>query len=157
VDRPEPRESRFEFPLVGTFAVADKAKAGPFKTMDEQLISPAINLSNYSGVKVAFGQKFVAGFGDQAIVEYSFDGSAWVNIHTFKWPQDGKSEFDVPAMDTQPQVYLRFHYVAGIPGQWWGIDNILVSGFRTRPRRPFPHRPRRRTVPADDDADEHFD
>ncbi|MCZ7583586.1 MAG: choice-of-anchor J domain-containing protein [Deltaproteobacteria bacterium] len=115
--------------LVDEFAVADKQAAGLLGDFDEQLISPAIDLSNYTDIKFGFAHLYDKNWFETAEVSYSTDGAAWTVIESFAADEEGEEWYDLPELDEEPQVFFRFHYAAGSLGRYWAVDEIKVTGF----------------------------
>ncbi len=117
----------------GTFAIADRT-AYLFGQMDESMISPAIDCTNYGTIQVAFSHEFEKSLFDTAEVHYSIDGgNNWVLIKKFNQSNAGDMVYDVPALDHRAEVYLRFHYVGGAMAYYWGVDDIEVRGWPEAP------------------------
>jgi len=125
-DNPEGRSSPY---LNGTFAIADR-QAYMFGQMDEQLITPAIDLSDYVDIELRYTHEFDHEFLEKADVDYSLDGETWVRIVRYNNSDENEVVHELPALDHQPEVYIRFHYVnAGVMADFWGVDNVEITGW----------------------------
>jgi len=138
----------------GLFAIADKESIGDFQTMNEQLITPPIDCSMHEGIKIGFSHVFEKAIIEVADVDLSYDSVNWVQVRRFWIDQEGEVELDVPAADLHQQVYFRFHYFnAGLAAEYWGIDNVEVTGWpSTAPTVTTTTSTTTTTVPADDDT-----
>ena len=117
----------------GKFAICDRT-AYIFGQMDEMLISPTIDCTDYSGIQVAFSHDFEQGFFEKPTVDYTLDnGTTWTLIQQFNSSDAGDKVYDVPGLDHKANVHIRFHYTAGMMGYYWGVDNIEVRGWAAAP------------------------
>jgi len=123
------------------FAICDGYQNyGPAEnTMDDELISPAIDASAYIGetLLLEFDQAFDADYnpGDTARV-YVYDGTDWIMIYE-SWEDDGyinwsgngiHKVYDVVAY-ANANFQVKFHYIEGSitsRGQYFAIDNVCL-------------------------------
>ena len=108
---------------------------------DEQLISPVIDCTNYTGVTLDFDGTFNSVFtgtpypdSDYLNVEV-FDGSTWQQVGTFPTFDDDIGFADVAAFDISAwadgnaNLQVRFTFNDFAAWAWGGvIDNVTVSG-----------------------------
>lgn len=108
---------------------------------DEQLISPVVDCTNYTGVTLDFDGTFNSVFtgtpypdSDYLNVEV-FDGSTWQQVGTFPTFDDDIGFGDVGAFDISAwadgNANLQIRFTFNDFNEWaWGgvIDNLVVSG-----------------------------
>ena len=96
---------------------------------------PTITTLGYTSTSLRFYHSFLsAGSPDAAFVEASLNGIAWTSVYT----ATAIDTFDIGAPDqfvletvnldayaNQPEVFLRFRYLASF-GYYWAIDNVSV-------------------------------
>ncbi|GBC84707.1 Cell wall-associated protease [bacterium HR11] len=123
-------------PFSGTFAIADSDCAGSgCGVMDEQLITPSMDLSACTGpgknVWLRFSNQY-NNLGDVADVDVSIDGgTTWTTVlHMISddgYPTPNTKAVDLTAIAAgQPNVKVRFHYYNANWAWWWAIDNVEV-------------------------------
>jgi len=108
---------------------------------DEQLISPVIDCTDYTGVTLDFDGMFNSVFtgtpypdSDYLNVEV-YDGSTWQQVGTFPTFDDdigfgNVGPFDISAWaDGNASLQVRFTFYDHVAWAWGGvIDNVVVSG-----------------------------
>lgn len=121
----------------GLYALLDSDGIGAAGSQDASLVSPVIDLSEYSELIVKFNHHFRVynANADFGYVEGTIDGGVtWENITTFTGAQDytaeGLTSLDISILAGNPSVQIRFRYV-GSYGYYWGIDNIEVTQCNT--------------------------
>ncbi len=117
--------------LTAPYAIADSDNHGSGQTMDEELISPLIDLSAVTVARLQFQHDFnwySGGEDEQADVEIrsSATGGAWTNIANYSASDtSGLVDIDVSALAAgQSDVQLRFHYYQATYEYWWAVDDI---------------------------------
>lgn len=121
------------------YALADSDGAGSGVTMDEYLISPAIDASSLTGALILdFDQWFRDLSSDEANVDV-WDGSAWVNVLT-QGTDAGSSftNFDHQSIDVtayaNANFKVRFHYDDNATYAYhWAIDNFSLTEVNCLP------------------------
>ena len=132
-------------PLVAPIAIVDSDRAGTGATQDEQLISPAMDLTSATTAQVAFDHWFKwyslgnAEVGD-VDVKSSLTGGNWVNV--YRTPQDNVPTTCSSTSCATPDhrvinitaqaagatnVQIRFHYYNATFEWWWQVDNVKVT------------------------------
>ena len=117
--------------LNGNYAYFNSDAYGSGNTQNADLITPTINLTNYSNVTLAFNHYFKSYSGSSGKLSYSINnGSTWVNISTFTATSAsnpvGFSQI-IAAVAGQTQVKFKWNYT-GTWGYYWAIDNISLTG-----------------------------
>ena len=128
--------------MIGKYVVSDGEFAG-LGDLDEQLISPAIDCTTYTGVTVQFGSniKIYAndiGYHDQFFdLDISIQNDAtqsWSDWETVSHHEgsDGDSSSprsaDISAKADGKKIKLRWRFWQANYDYWWAVDNIRVSG-----------------------------
>ncbi|MCK4267000.1 MAG: hypothetical protein KAX31_06940, partial [Thermoplasmata archaeon] len=123
-----------EPPITDPFAIVDSDFHG-LPVMNEELITPILNLSLATSVTLEFDQWFYDRQGKKEIA----DVDVYSNLTSFTWinvlSQSGTSS---PNPDHQsinitslaagaPDVRIRFHYYKAIRAYWWMVDNVKVQ------------------------------
>jgi hypothetical protein len=117
----------------GGFAAADSDFAGRV-SMDTQLRTPVLDLSQADQVMLSFRTHFKYNGTEIADVDVSVNGAAgpWVNV----WRQSGANYPDSPTIEQvditalaarQPQVMVRFHYYGAFYAWWWQVDEVQIG------------------------------
>lgn len=111
----------------GLFAIADSDVCGSSVSMDAELWTPVFDLSSYVAPEVTFNLDYFR-LGDTATLDASTDaGGSWGNVYTWNASARGPRVFTaaIPGAG-EPDVVLRWHYVAGWDW-WWQIDDVTVT------------------------------
>ncbi len=159
-------EGRYSEWWQGKFAIVDRDAAGFFANLDEQLITPVIDLGHYRQVVLSFFHEFEKGFFEYAQVDYSYDGQNWTNLANYRDDAGGEQTFQLPDWERQSEFYVRFYYPSGGNlAMYWGVDTVTLTGL------PIPTTTTTSTTttttttstttttlpPTDDDADDDSD
>ena len=131
-----PGSRTFTAPLVNPVAIVDSDFAGAGATQDEQLITPATDLSSATGVTLDFDQYFrwYSGGGNEigdVDVRSTLTGNAWVNV--FRNQGASSNNPDHRTLTITPQaagaanVQIRFHYYQGSDDWYWQVDNVKLT------------------------------
>jgi hypothetical protein len=115
----------------GTWAAVDSDCAGPVD-LDEQLISPVIDLSSADAVTLEFDHYFNHFQGESADVDVrsSSTGGAWVNVARFA---EDTANPELVELDLTPlaagtaDAQIRWHYRNANFDWFWYVDNVTVS------------------------------
>jgi hypothetical protein len=114
----------------------DSDNAGMGATQDEQLITPALDLSATTAVTLAFDQYFRWYTGGQAEtgdvdVRSSLTGNAWVNVLRNQGVSSADPDHETVNITAQSagaaNVQVRFHYYNASYEWYWQVDNVKVS------------------------------
>ena len=118
--------------------IADADENGSGNTMDEELISPVVDLSAAAAIRLQFQHDFnwySPEQDEQADIDVrsAATGGAWVNVANFSGGDtSGLVVIDVTAQAAgQNDVQIRFHYYQAGFEWWWAVDdvNLLDSEF----------------------------
>jgi subtilisin-like proprotein convertase family protein len=119
-------------PVGGTWAAVDSDCAGSGVAMDEELITPAIDLTGITQVTLEFDHYFnwLAPETADVDVRSTLTGGAWVNVA--RWTDDtGNPEhaaIDITAHAAGvSDLQIRWHYYNAEYEWFWYIDNIALT------------------------------
>jgi len=119
-------------PLAATWAAADSSCTGGGDVMNEQLISPALDLTSDPIVTLEFDHWFAANASEVAAVDVrsSHTGGAWVTVAQWSGestpnPQHAILDISAQAADA-PDVQIRWHYYNAQRELYWYVDNVVV-------------------------------
>ncbi len=115
----------------GGIAFVDHGDCFPWSPMDEQLISPALDCSGYTGVELRFSHYFDQEGSEIGDVDYSLDGRQWTTAARFRGKSAiGREVVDLSALDGASTCYIRFHfYKTNMMSDDWGIDDVELVGW----------------------------
>ena len=116
----------------GTFMIVDSDWAG-HEDMDEQLITPSIDCSGFTGVTLKFNHEFVYYTGvEWGDVDVRIGGGSWQNVESYHGI-DYAGEVELPlsgfGADEASDVQVRWHYYDANYDYYWGIDDVQISGL----------------------------
>lgn len=123
-------------PMSAPVAIVDSNAAGAHARQDEQLITPAMNLSTATTVALAFDQFFswsAAGQNEIADVDVSSSATsgAWVNVlrqQGASSPNPDHRSINITAQAAgATNVKVRFHYYQAQNDGYWQVDNVAVT------------------------------
>ncbi len=131
-------------PLAEPFALADSDEHGLGLTMDEELISPVMDVSGYDQVLLQFQHDFrwyPLGTDEKGDIDVrsSSTGGEWVTVQSyFGQVFDGPVELDISAWAMgQTDLQVRFHYYDARFEWWWGVDDVFLVGNNGFVCEPF--------------------
>jgi hypothetical protein len=113
----------------GTFMIVDCQH--PFAIgFDEELITHSIDCSMYERVTLAFNHHFYHGGSETASIGVRANGGDWQNVARYQVASAyGLEEIDIsPVAAGRANVQVRWHYYEEGVGDYWGIDDVKVSG-----------------------------
>lgn len=112
----------------GNMAISDSDFAGSVP-MDTALLTPALDLSTASSVKLNFNTYFAAYDTSTADVDVSFDsGATWTNIWRATGADyQGAVTLNVPEAAGQGNVLFRFRYYDANYAWYWQVDDVQVE------------------------------
>ena len=115
------------------FMLIDSNAAGDVN-IDTSLITRSINCTGYSNITLSFSQDFVHSGDESAEVDYEVDGGAWVTlVHYCGSDASGIVSLSLPAAANQANVEVRWHYYNACDDEYWGIDNVSITGTPNTP------------------------
>jgi PKD repeat protein len=113
------------------FAILNSDTYGSGNSQNADLVSPALNLSSYATVNLAFYHYFRNYLGESATLSYSINGgSTWAVLQTWTSTITNATAFsqDVSAQVAgQSSVRFKWNYT-GTWGYYWAIDDISITG-----------------------------
>lgn len=97
--------------------------------MDESLISPSVDLSDYRNTTLQFTHYFRSSSTEKADVDVRVNGGSWQNLARYQTRDaSGNVSLDVSAIaDAQPNVQFRWRYWDANFKLYWQLDNIRLS------------------------------
>lgn len=114
----------------GNYAYLDSDAFGSGNSQDSDIISPALDLSDYDGITLEFDHYFRQWQSSVASVHFSIDnGSTWTQIAEWTSTTSNPQAFAqvIEGAAGHDQVKFRWNYVGNFDW-YWSIDNIRVSG-----------------------------
>lgn len=121
--------------LTAPFAIVDSDEAGSSATQDEELITPVIDVSEYTHVFLQLTHDFhyYSSGGTEAgdvDVRSTLTGGQWVNVASFSaGDQSGLVSLELTANAAGvSDLQVRFRYHGGAYDWWWAIDDVYVLG-----------------------------
>ncbi len=117
-----------------THAWTDSPSGSYANNLNISLTSPALDMSDHTGVSLTFWHKYQTEPGyDYGYVEYSIDGGAhWSTAGAYNGYQTTWTQASVPlpALDGQSNVRLRFRFTSDGSQVYdgWYIDDIALQG-----------------------------
>ncbi len=98
---------------------------------DEELITQSIDCSVYEGITLTFGHDFRYYYDEVGRVDIRVNGGDWQNLtHYQAGDFAGIEEIDpIPIAAGQSNVQFRWHFFTSLLGEYWGIDNVKISGI----------------------------
>ena len=117
--------------LTGNYAYLNSNEYGYGNSQNADLISPALNLSSYTGITLQFSHYFKSHSGSSGTLSYSIDnGSTWTQIAQFTATSVSNPVIfsqTIAALAGQSQVKFKWNYF-GANASYWGVDDIHVAG-----------------------------
>ncbi|MAE69777.1 MAG: hypothetical protein CME06_04825 [Gemmatimonadetes bacterium] len=120
--------------LTEPFAIADSDELGTEDIMDEQLISPQIDMSAFEFVSLQFSHVFdyySGGPDEQADVDVRSTATGdWVNVAKFEDADaSGTVMLDISQYAAgELDLQVRFHYYNSQYDWYWAVDDVFVLG-----------------------------
>ena len=110
------------------YAIVDSDGLGNGNTQNTNLISPVMDLSNFTSVVLEFNHSFEVWADPVARVESSIDsGLTWSVVHDFGTNSKyGHEIFNISSIAGNSNVQIRFHY-EGDFDWWWAIDDVVIK------------------------------
>jgi secreted trypsin-like serine protease len=119
----------------GNYAYLNSDGFGSGNTQNSDLVTPLMDLSNYSNISLTFKHYFRAWSGSSATLQYSINGGqTWNTIQTWTSNTANPATFTqaLPALASQASVLIRWKY-QGTWGYSWSVDDISLTGTYTPP------------------------
>ncbi len=139
--------------MTGTYVISDSEFAGP-GLMDEKLISPEVDCTNYLGVTIEFGsniQIYEPDVGIPGVPPQVYDvdvqtydegtqsWSDWINVFHHEGT-DGDSFspgfVDIHSVADGKKIKLRWRFWEADYVYWWAVDNVRVTAEEPPPAPP---------------------
>ena len=110
------------------YAIVDSDGLGNGNTQNTNLISPVMDLSNFTSVVLEFNHSFEVWADPVARVESSIDsGLTWSVVHDFGTNSKyGHEIFNISSIAGNSNVQIKFHY-EGDFDWWWAIDDVVIK------------------------------
>jgi hypothetical protein len=120
----------------GNYAFLNSDAYGYNGNQNTDLITPRLNLTNYTDVALSFTHYFVQYMNySTATLSYSInDGATWTLIQQWTNTTSNPASFNqvISAVAGQSHVRFKWNYI-GAWGFWWDVDDISVTGTETVP------------------------
>jgi subtilisin-like proprotein convertase family protein len=124
-----------QFPILGNWMAVDSDCTGPGVPMDEQLITPPIDLGAAVTAAVEFDHHFNAGFAGTETADVDVRSSLslgnWVTVASWSavdTPNPEQAFVDISSWAAgASDVQLRWHYFDAEFDRYWYVDNVSVS------------------------------
>ncbi|MCH8557292.1 MAG: choice-of-anchor J domain-containing protein [Balneolia bacterium] len=118
-----------------SYAYIDSDAFGSGNAQDSDLITPAINMSNYENVELSFQHYFRQFQTSTATLSYSIDdGETWTQLEEWTTNTSNPAVYSalIPELDGQSHVRIKWNY-EGSFDWYWSVDNIVLDGDMTGP------------------------
>jgi hypothetical protein len=121
----------FSSPDNSKFMLTDSDASGTGSTTNTSLLSPILNTTGYSSLKLKFNHHY-RNLADSAVVEISTNGTTWTVLRRFTATTGTASAFaadsvDLSAYVNNSSVQVRFRYKAAYDW-YWAIDDVEITG-----------------------------
>ena len=103
----------------------------PFEVgFDEELITQSIDCSVYERITLTFGHDFLHYDDEAGRVDVRINGGDWQNLTHYQLGDfAGIEEIDpISIAAGQSNVQFRWHFFTSNTGEYWGIDDVKISG-----------------------------
>ena len=127
----------------GNYAYLNSDGYGSGNTQNTDLVTPTLDLTNYSDINLAFTHYFREFTGSSATLSYSLnDGATWTQIQQWTVTTGNPTNFSqqIAAVNGQSQVKFKWNYT-GTWGYYWDIDDISITGDPAGPYADFSANP----------------
>jgi len=112
--------------LTSPFMIVDSDWAGEVD-MDEQLITPSIDLTGYSTVYLEFENVFEYYENEIGDIDIKGEDGNWQNIKRFSGEdKEGKVIVNISNLASGKTVKIRWHYYNANYDWYWAIDNVKI-------------------------------
>ena len=119
----------------GNYAFLNSDAYGSGNSQNSDLITPMMDLTNYTDVTLGFTHYFLNWTGSSGNLFYSInDGASWTQLQTWAYFTSNPAFFSqvIPQVAGQSQVRFKWNYT-GAWGYFWDVDDISVTGTETVP------------------------
>jgi len=119
-------------PIAGTWAAVDSSCTGGGDRMDEDLITPVMDLVDDPIVTLQFDHWFAVSQNEIADVDVrsSLTGGQWVNVARFSGVATPNPQHEIIDISARaggaPDVEIRWHYYNAQSELYWYVDNVVV-------------------------------
>ncbi|MCC7522078.1 MAG: T9SS type A sorting domain-containing protein [Flavobacteriaceae bacterium] len=119
-----------------SFMMSNSDVQGLFGTTNTELITPSINLTNYTSAVLYFNQYFAYFSGETAKVQISVNGGAYSDLITYNATvlyidYFALETINLSAYIGNSDIKLKFKYNATFD-YYWAIDNVKVMGNKQK-------------------------
>jgi subtilisin family serine protease len=117
----------------GNYAYLDSDGYGSGNSQNSDLLSPLLDLTEYTNVTISFNHYFREYTGSTATLAYSINnGTSWTTIQSWTTSTTNPTVFTqtIPALAGQAAVRIKWNYT-GTWGYYWDVDDIQLTGNNT--------------------------
>ncbi|MBE0639909.1 MAG: choice-of-anchor J domain-containing protein [Bacteroidales bacterium] len=128
--------------LNGNYAYLNSDDYGSGNTQNTDLITPTLDLTNYSNVALSFSH-YYRHISSSATLSYSINnGNTWTLIQSWTATTTNPATFNqvIAAVAGQAQVKFKWNYT-GTYGWYWAVDDIAITGDPSGPYADFSANP----------------
>ncbi len=115
----------------GLFALIDSDASESTVMMNDELITPALDLSAYSSLSLTYRHHYRHWGSSRGYVDISVDGgSTWTNVVTYSASSaiGATPSHDISFAAGEPDVRIRFRYTSGWD-YYWLLDDVMIIGL----------------------------
>jgi PKD repeat protein len=113
------------------FAILDSDHYGDGNSQNADLVTPVLNLSQFTGITLSFQHYFREWSGSSATLSCSINGgSSWTVMHTWTTETANPEIFSqniTAQVAGHPNVRFKWNYT-GSWGYYWAVDDISITG-----------------------------
>lgn len=116
--------------LTENYAYINSRNNGAGNSQNTDLITPKLDFSNYTNIRLQFNHYFVSNSGSSGTLSYSLnDGGSWTTIQSFTTNTTNPQLFDqfLTALNMQGSVRLKWNYT-GTYAWLWAVDDVQITG-----------------------------
>ncbi len=148
-----------EMPMPTSDGTEPPRVLSPMMEMNEELITPAIDCTNHTQIRLEFTKNYRANMDDteyaqiaEVDVRSSEDGVAWGDwVNLLHWDRTmgqeyaiGPERVDLSAQADGKIIQIRWHFYQALFDYWFAIDELRISG--STEEEPPPEEPVTRTL-----------
>jgi M6 family metalloprotease-like protein len=116
--------------LAGNYAYLNSEDYGSGNSQNVDLISPAIDLSNFAGVNIQFKHYYSKKSSSTATLSFSTDGTNWTTIQSWSTTTTNPATYNqnISGPAGNAQVYFKWNFTGSFE-YGWAIDDVTITGI----------------------------